>query len=288
MALNTIILTFDIEDWFHILDLPGKNLAEKWDEHESRVERNTNRILELLARHQNRATFFILGWIAQRYPDLVRKIHESGHEVASHGFNHQLVTSMTKDEFRQDLIQSREILKNITGEYPVSYRCPGFSITRENDWALEELSSCGFLYDASIYPGKHGHGGHPAFDSEIVNIKFKRTGNELVEFPVSVSRVLGKEMCFSGGGYLRLLPLSLIQKKIDQFNKAGNPVMVYLHPREFDPEGPRLDMPFKRRFKCYVNVKSAEKKLIQLLEQYRFATLQDYFKNKTITNNISL
>ncbi|WP_321413116.1 XrtA system polysaccharide deacetylase [uncultured Desulfobacter sp.] len=271
------LLTFDIEDWFHILDLPGTNSADQWKELESRVKKNTNKILDLLDQYQTKATFFILGWIAERHPDLVLEIYKKGHEVASHGYGHQMVTSLSKNEFRQDLLKSREILKNITGEYPVSYRCPGFSITRENDWALEEIAKCGFLYDASIYPGKHGHGGHPLFDSKIVKVQFKATKNELVEFPVSVASILGKEMCFSGGGYLRLLPLFLIQRKFNEFATADKSVVTYLHPREFDPNGPKLDMPLKRKFRSYVNVNSAEKKMICLLQKYNFTSLRHYF-----------
>ena len=273
------VLTFDIEDWFHILDLPDDRNISKWSEYESRVEQNTFRILTILQRYNVKATFFILGWIAENYPKLVQEIQKQGHEIGCHGYGHQLINTLTKKEFRSDLLKARDILGNITGEQPFSYRGPGFSISPENRWALKVIAECGFKYDSSIYPGQHGHGGYPMFTSDPVIIKFNKSNKDLFEFPVSVGKVFGKKMCFSGGGYLRLLPYMIIKKKFNEFNAANKPVMVYLHPRDIDPDGPHLPMPINRRFKCYVNVKSTEKKLIGLLDEFRFTTLYDYSHN---------
>jgi polysaccharide deacetylase family protein (PEP-CTERM system associated) len=273
------ILTFDIEDWFHILDLPNDKDISKWSEYESRVEQNTFKILTILQRYNVKATFFILGWIAERYPDLIKEIQNQGHEIGCHGYGHQLLNTLSKQEFREDLLKSQDIIGSITGKQPLSYRGPGFSITPENKWVLEIIAECGFKYDSSIYPGQHGHGGYPLFTSKPVIIRFNKSNRELFEFPVSVGKVFKKKMCFSGGGYLRLLPYRIIKKKFHEFNAREQPVMVYLHPREIDLTSPRLTMPIKRRFKCYVNIKSAEKKLIRLLEEFNFTTLHDYFGN---------
>lgn len=273
------VLSFDIEDWFHILDLPDDQEVRKWSEYESRVEKASHKLLDLLWEKKVKATFFVLGWIAERHPALVRKIQNQGHEIGCHGYGHQLINALTKQKFRKDLLKARDIIGNITGEQPLSHRGPGFSITPANDWALRIIAECGFKYDSTIYPGKHGHGGHRQFTSRPVTIIVSRTGRELFEFPISVSKIFGKSMCFSGGGYLRLLPYCIIKKKFHEFNAREQPVMVYLHPREIDLTSPRLTMPIKRRFKCYVNIKSAEKKLIRLLEEFNFTTLHDYFGN---------
>ena len=272
------VLSFDIEDWFHILDLPDDKNISKWSDYESYVERNTLNLLEILRRKETKATFFILGWIAERHSGLVKEIQKDGHEVGCHGYGHQLINTLTRKEFCDDLLKARDIIGNITGEQPLSYRGSGFSITPENEWALEVIAECGFKYDSTIYPGRHGHGGHPGFSSDPVAITFKKSGRKLFEFPISVERVFGVKMCFSGGGYLRLLPYPIIRKKFKAFNVKQRPVMVYLHPRELDPLTPHLKMPIRRRFKCYINVKSTEKKLTRLLKDFRFGTLDSYFK----------
>lgn len=272
------VLTFDIEDWFHILDLPGDKNIGKWSEYESRVEQNTFKILTILQRYKVKATFFILGWIAEKYPNLIKEIQNQHHEIGSHGYSHQLINTLSKQEFREDLLKSQDVIGNFTGKQPLSYRGPGFSITPENKWIFEVIVECGFKYDSSIYPGRHGHGGYPLFTSEPVIIKFNKSNRELFEFPVSVGKVFGKKMCFSGGGYLRLLPYMIIKKKFNEFNASNKPVMVYLHPRDIDPDGPHLQMPINRRFKCYVNVSSTEKKLNRLLINYDFTSIESYAK----------
>ena len=252
------VLSFDLEDWFHVLDIPEVKGIDHWSEYEPKIETITKEILNILQTKNTKATFFVLGWVAEQYPDLIKIIHESGHEIGCHGYAHQLITTLDQKEFSKDLLKARDIIGNIIGCKPVSYRGPGFSITADNEWALESIAECGFKYDSTIYPGKHGHGGHQNFTSAPVTIEFTKSNKSLKEFPVSVTRVFGKKMCFSGGGYLRLLPYFIIKNKMMGFNMQKSPVMVYLHPRDFDPETPRLKMSAYRTFKCYINLKNTE------------------------------
>ncbi len=286
------VLSIDLEDWFHVLDISEVKGIDHWSEYEPKVEDITNKLLNLLQAKNTKSTFFVLGWIAEKYPDLVKKIHDDGHEIGCHGYAHQLITTLSQREFRNDMLKARATIESITGHQPLSYRGPGFSITVDNEWALETIAECGFKYDSTIYPGKHGHGGHKNFSSEPVTIRFKNSDKILREFPVSVTKVFGKHMCFSGGGYLRLLPYSIIKKKIFRFNKLKNPVMVYLHPRDFDTETPRLKMPTYRALKCYINLKSTQKKFNNLLEDFEFTTLKSFcekyhWDNRSSVNIVS-
>ena len=227
------VLSFDLEDWFHILDISGIKGINDWSEYEPKIENITFKILDILQTGNTKATFFVLGWVAERYPHLVKRIHDDGHEIGCHGYAHQLITTLNKKEFSDDLLKARDIIGNIIGRQPLSYRGPGFSITADNEWALETIAECGFKYDSSIYPGKHGHGGHQDFTSSPVNVMFENSDKTLKEFPVSVTRVFGKQMCFSGGGYLRLLPYFIIKKKIVSFNTQKNPRDGLFTPQRF-------------------------------------------------------
>jgi len=274
------VLSFDIEEWFEILDLPESlDNKKRIARHESRVERNTNRLLELLAVHGTKATFFMVGWLAEQHPELVKKIQAQGHEIGSHGYAHKLITQISPDEFRDDLVKGIHVLKNITGEKIRSFRGPGFSITPENQWAFKIIAECGIKYDSTVYPGKHGHGGHKNFTSQPVELALESIGKDLFEFPISVARILGKKMCFSGGGYFRILPYTMIRKKMREFQSAGKPVIVYLHPRDIDPDTPRLKMPIIRRFKSYVNINGTLAKLERLLKEFAFTRLDDFYTN---------
>ena len=282
------VLSFDLEDWFHILDIPDGKGINQWSEYEPKIESITYKILDILQTRNTKATFFVLGWIAERYPHLVKRIQDHGHELGCHGYAHQLITTLNQREFSNDLLKARDIIGNIIGHQPLSYRGPGFSITIDNEWALETIAECGFKYDSTIYPGKHGHGGHQNFNSSPVTVIFGNSDKNLKEFPVSVTRIFGKQMCFSGGGYLRLLPYSIIKKKIEKFNAQKIPVMIYLHPRDFDPDTPQLKMPYYRAFKCYINLKSTTLKLVRLLEHFKFTTLSSFCENYNWDNRRSV
>ena len=282
------VLSFDLEDWFHVLDIPGIKGIDHWSEYEPKIENITNELLNILQMSKTKATFFVLGWVAEKYPKLVKRIHDYGHEIGCHGYAHQLITTLSQKEFREDLLKARDVIGIVTGRQPLSYRGPGFSITLANEWALETIVESGFKYDSTIYPGKHGHGGHQKFSSDPVTIRFKNSDKTLREFPVSVTKVFGKQMCFSGGGYLRLLPYFIIKKKIVHFNAQENPVMVYLHPRDLDPDTPRLKMPAYRALKCYINLKSTLKKFERLLDNFKFTTLSSFCETYNWNNRGSV
>ena len=282
------VLSFDLEDWFHILDIPGTKGIDHWSKYEPKIENITHNLLNILQKKNTKATFFVLGWVAEKYPELIKKIYGYGHEIGCHGYGHQLITGLCPSEFSKDLLKARDIIGSIIGCNPISYRGPGFSITVDNEWALETIAECGFKYDSTIYPGNHGHGGHQKFSSAPVTVRFEKSDKTLKEFPVSVTRVFGKQMCFSGGGYLRLLPYFIIKKEFLRFNTHKNPVMVYLHPRDFDPNTPRLKMPFYRAFKCYINLESTKKKFERLLEDFAFTALESFCEKYDWDNHPSV
>lgn len=276
------ILTFDMEDWFHILDLHEQQPSPlEWHTFPSRLESITGRILDFLDGRGVHATFFVLGWIAEKYPAIVRKIDSLGHEVACHGYGHELISGMTRDHFRDDLRRAKGVLEDATGKAVDGYRGPGFSITPENLWAFDIISEEGFNYDATLYPGVHGHGGIPGLPSEPFRMQTP-DGHALDEFPVSVIAFGKFRVAFSGGGYFRMCPLPVMTRLISLHNEQGKPVMIYLHPRDLDPETPRLPMPFTRRFKCYVNVSGANDKLGRILDRHVFCSIRDWRTNHSI------
>lgn len=270
-------LTIDVEDWFHILNLRNGVPVEDYDQMESRVEANTEHLLSILHEAGVKGTFFIVGWAAERFPELVKAIHSQGHEVASHSYAHTLSYEMDQEAFRSDAAKSKEILENLTGEAVLGFRAPGTSITAANTWALDILLDLGFAYDSSIYPGKREHGGLPGA-SRFAYQQPTPLGRSILEIPFSCLNVLGMNIGFAGGGYLRLLPYCLIKRGLAEYSRQEQPVNVYVHPREIDPEHPRLKMPLYRRFKSYVNLRSTEKKMARLLQEYPFGRIRDIFK----------
>lgn len=269
------IFTIDVEDWFHILDLPSTPPISDWDRLPSRVERNFLRLLDLLSKYRAHATCFFLGWIAERFPQLVREAANRGHEIASHGYAHKLVFHMQREEFREDARRSREILEQISGSTVLGYRAAGFSVVEDTSWFFGELESAGYAYDSSVFPATRGHGGLESAN----RAPHKVPGTDrLVEFPVSVADALGRRLCFFGGGYLRLFPTWLILKKSRELLCEQRPVVFYVHPREIDPAHPRLPMNFRRRFKSYVNLAQTEGKLRTILAAFPMTTFAEYLK----------
>lgn len=265
-------LTVDVEDWFHILEVGGPGIRE-WDALPSRVESSTERLLGVFDAHGVRATFFVLGWIADRHPALVRRIVAGGHEVATHGYSHSLVSTLGPDGFREDLRRSLRVLEEQSREPVLGHRAAGFSLTRDTLWAFDVMVAEGLRYDASVCPAAHGHGGMP--ESPLhPHARATAGGMRLWEFPVSCLDLRAWRLPFSGGGYLRLLPYTLIARQILRLNRAGHPAIVYVHPREVDPSHPRLPMSWLRRFKSYVNLSTTLPKLERLLSEFRFGPLQ--------------
>ncbi len=265
-------LTIDVEDWFHILDVGGPPMSA-WSALPSRVERNTERLLELLASHAVHATFFTLGWIAEHHPQLARRIADPNHEIATHGYAHELVRSMGKERFRKDTRRSKKLLEDISGQRVIGHRAAGFSLTKETMWAFDILLEEGLRYDASVCPVPHGHGGMPGYP---LHPYWQRSlsGDTIWEFPVSCLSIGRWRLPFSGGGYLRLLPYKIISNQIRRLNRNGFPATIYLHPREIDPNHPRLPMPLLRRLKSYVNLSTTLPKLERLLKDFALGPLR--------------
>jgi polysaccharide deacetylase family protein (PEP-CTERM system associated) len=263
------ILTFDIEDWFHILDNDSSRTEDDWSRYPSRIAGNTDRILELLDETGVRATFFCLGWVAEKHPNVVRKIHAAGYEIGTHSYAHQLVYDQGHEAFRSDLRRSVQRLEDVIGTKVRAYRAPGFSITRETPWAFEALKETGIEIDSSVFPANRAHGGFPGFGPAGPAI-IECGGASIREFPINTFPLAGCRMVFSGGGYFRLLPYPAIRGMMS----ASPYVMTYFHPRDFDPGQPVLPgLPWHRVFKSYVGLKSAHGKLKKLLADFRFVDI---------------
>lgn len=263
------VFSIDVEDWFHILDLKTGVPRHTWLAQDSRVERNTERLLHLLRRHGTYATCFILGWIAEHYPSLVETIYLEGHEVATHGYGHELVYDQGPDPFRADVERSIELLKSLLFVQPQGYRAPGFSVTRETLWVFSILAELGLAYDSSIFPAARGHGGLQGAYPSAHRIELDRK-RHLIELPISTTTMLGRRVAYCGGGYLRALPLRFISSAIREANAIGIPVVLYIHPRDIDPHQPRIPMPRIRRFKSYVGLNRAYDKLNALIQEFPF------------------
>ncbi len=265
--------TIDVEDWFHVLDLASTPSLPDWDRLPGFVERDFLRLLDILESSGVRATCFFLGWIARRYPHLVRAAQLRGHEIASHGFSHSLAPPMSPAEFRADAALARAGLAQCAGERVLGFRCPGFSLTPSTEWVFDELIAAGYAYDASVFPASRAHGGWPG--QSLLPSRITRPGGSLVEFPMTVARLAGRQFCFFGGGYLRLFPISLIEFMTELVLGENRPVIFYVHPREINPAQPRLPMSRWRRFKTYVNLAGTEVKLRRILARGNFATLAE-------------
>jgi len=263
-------LSFDIEDWFHIVEVEAVSDPEKWPEYSSIVVDRTLWILDLLNEYEYKATFFLLGWVAKRYPQIARAIADAGHELGTHSFWHGRVYELTPETFRQDMRQSIDVIQDQSGQRVRGFRAPSFSITPGTEWALDVLLDLGLEYDASLFPAVRGHGGYPC--AHEPHQMTTPSGRQIPELPMSVRRWGPLSLPFSGGGYLRVLPQRIIHSSFDVFERRQRPAVIYLHPRDFDPHCPRVPMPLKRRFKCYVGLKTTEGKLRSLLAGRRFGT----------------
>jgi len=280
------VFTIDVEDWFHILEVTGTPDLASWDSHPSRLEANFRVLLELLATRNVHATCFVLGWVAKRFPHLLREAAELGHEIASHGFGHRIVHRISPKEFRNDIRSAKATLEDAIGATIFGFRAPGFSITRATPWAFDEIIEAGYSYDSSVFPDNHGHGGLPGAPRHPYIIH-SASGN-LIEFPVTVADTpLGQRCCF-GGGYLRVTPLWLVLAMAQRVRHDGRGVVWYIHPREIDPNHPRLKMSLKRRLKTYVNLRSTAGKLKAILRDQHFATFKEltfaYLRNAVVSN----
>ena len=265
------ILTFDVEDWFHILDNEDTQSHDLWDKFPSRAEEGLERIFELLSNQNQKATFFILGWMAEKYPGLINKIDRCGHHIASHSYAHQLVYQQSQSAFKADLYRSKAVLEDLTGKAVTAYRAPGFSITDDTRWAFERLVELGFEIDCSIFPANRAHGGIPDFKlhAPCISNEFK---SPLKFFPLNSRVVSGIKVVYSGGGYFRIFPEWLLRKWFSE----DEYVMTYFHPRDFDPDQPIVPgLGLIRRFKSYVGLDKALRKLEIVLAENEFLSLDE-------------
>jgi peptidoglycan-N-acetylglucosamine deacetylase len=263
------ILTFDLEEWFHLLDNPSTDNEKNWDSFEFRLQENTDRVLNLLSETNNIATFFCLGWVARKYPDIVKKIASLGHEIGSHSNSHQLLHRHNRDFFKNDLEASLKSLEDLIGKKITSYRAPGFSLVESTIWAFDELVEHGIEFDCSVFLGNHSHGGRiKSFraNPSIINIK----GKKIKEFPVNSFKFINKEIPYTGGGYFRLLPYGIIKYLI----KNSDYNMTYFHPRDFDKNQPIIkDLSYFRLFKSYYGLSHSLKKAKKIFNDFDFVNI---------------
>lgn len=265
-------LTVDVEEYFQVTAFNGGSPCHAWDGRESRVVPSTEKVLSLLSWYETKATFFIVGWVAERHPALVRAIRDQGHEIACHSYAHREICEQTPDKFREDVRRAKNVLEGITGERVRGYRAPTFSVTDRTLWSLDILIEEGFEYDSSIFPIRHDRYGIPDA-KRFPNIISRGNGNHIWEFPMSTVRTMGTNFPFSGGGYLRLLPANIVSRAIDKVNRQGHPAIVYVHPWEFDPGQPRIRSSFVTKFRHYHNLSQMSRKFECLLSRHKFTTV---------------
>ena len=270
-----MVFSVDVEDWFQVENFKRVIREDDWENYELRVQENTMRILALLDMYNVKATFFILGWIAERVPEIVREIHARGHEIASHGYSHKLINTQTPSEYRVDVRKSKQILENIIGEKILGYRAPSFSIT---DWAIEILQDEGYKYDSSYYPSK--------FNRRYGKIKLaftprgQRLPNGMLEFPLSVLDIGKIKIPWSGGGYFRLYPYLVFKVGVKNIIKIFDYYVFYIHPWEIDPDQPKVhNIGFAKKFRHHVGINNCMKKLERLLKDFTFTNFKEVMKN---------
>lgn len=301
------ILTFDVEEWFHLLDFDATRNEEQWKNYEVRIYENVDRILDILESTDTKATFFIIGWVAKTYPDVVKKI-AAKYQIGSHTMSHQLVWQQRPEEFREDVSSSIKLLQDITGQPVECFRAPGFSIRETEGWAFDILADLGIKYDCSVFPANHAHGGMNTYGAPVPSL-IKHGDTMMKEFPVTSKTIMGKKIIFSGGGYFRLVPYPLIKSwSADCANgyknhmvpriwhdKTGQVVMgddglpvtrdvgyllSYIHPRDLDAGQPILSgLPLKRKIKSYVGLKGAAEKMRHYLRDFKFTDVKSAAEN---------
>lgn len=274
MATILNALTVDVEDYFQVSAFNGCVPRSQWDSMESRVCRNTERLLDLFEHMGTHATFFVLGWVAERFPELVKRIHRDGHELASHSYEHGLVYDSTPEAFATDLRRAKDAIGNAAGVAIDGYRAPSYSITERSLWALDVLVSEGYRYDSSIYPIRHDRYGIPSWPRHIHRVY--RPAGSIMELPGSTISRIGANFPIGGGGYFRLLPYAWTRRGIASLNRdEGRPAIFYLHPWEIDPDQPRIRAGMLSRVRHYYNLDKTEGRLRRLLKEFRFGRVND-------------
>ena len=270
---RTHALTVDVEDYFQVLNMQGHVSRAEWNDIPLRCGDSTRRLLELLARHEARATFFFLGWVAERLPDLVREVHAAGHEIGSHGYDHRVLGELGEDGFRADLARTEDILGDLTGAAPRVFRACTWSVVAATRWAIPALIERGYTVDSSVFPIRHPDYGVPG--APVSPYRLQAEDAEILEFPPLTLESLGRRLPVGGGGYLRLFPLRLLRAGLRQQRRRGWPGCLYVHPWEVDPEQPRYRLGGLRGFRHYVNLRRTLPKLERLLGDYRFVGVEE-------------
>jgi polysaccharide deacetylase family protein (PEP-CTERM system associated) len=262
-------LSFDLEDWFCVSNMAHVIPPDQWDTQDLRIEKNTARLLALLDKHDAQATFFVLGWIAERRPALIRTIAQKGHEIATHGYSHRLLTEMTPEQFSEDLDQALAVTQPLAREKIIGFRAPTFTVTTETLWSLEILKAHGILYDSSVFPISflQAYSRIPGLSTDIFQI-----AQGIVEFPIACAHVFGLRVPFGGGCFFRAFPYPLIAHFMRKCARQSRSVMFYLHPWEIDPAQPRIHMPILDRFRHYVNLHETFDRLDRLLTDFPFTS----------------
>ncbi len=264
-------LSFDVEEYFHVANLAHQFPAESWDGIESRLDVGMDLVLKTLAKHDSHATFFFLGWVAQRRPDLVRRCHEEGHEVASHGFDHRFLWDVGPEGLDEHLGQTENAIVNAGVPKPVGFRASTFTLTHETRWAFEILARRGYRYDSSVHPVHHPLYGIPDFNPGISQVD--TPAGALIEFPVATLPFCGRNLPVGGGGYFRLLPGAIHRWAVGRLEASRRPAALYLHPWEFDPQQPRVPAPALKRWRHYLNLDRSLARLEQLLSRFQFGSM---------------
>jgi polysaccharide deacetylase family protein (PEP-CTERM system associated) len=275
----TNALTIDVEDYFQVSAFENAIARSDWDSIEQRVQLNLERILELLQSHDTRATFFVLGWVAERYPESIRKLVDQGHELASHGYGHQRVSDLSRPQFREDLDRSKKILEDISGQRVRGYRAPSYSIGEKNIWALEVLAETGYEYSSSIYPIRHDHYGFP----EAPRFVFREEKTGLIEIPITTVNLFNRLFPGGGGGFFRFYPYFISRWLLNRVNRLDEqPGIFYFHPWEIDPDQPmQKGISAKTRFRHYVNLDKTETRLKFLLNDFKWGTVEQVFLDRS-------
>lgn len=266
-------LSFDVEEFFHVANLRERFARADWKDVPSRIDIGMGRILDLLERCDTRATFFFLGWVAERRPDLVRRCLDGGHEVASHGYEHLFLNQLGPERLDEDLERTEEVLVAAGAPRPTGFRASTFTLTRETFWAFDILCRRGYRYDSSIHPIRHPLYGVPDFEPGISRVQ--REAGRILEFPVATFPFCGRNLPVGGGGYFRLLPGAITRAAVGALERRGRPAAFYLHPWEFDPDQPRQPAPLLKRFRHYLNLHRTLPRLEGLIRRFRFGTMQE-------------
>lgn len=267
------VMSVDVEEWFHIpAGLDNILTFGQWDSAPQRIQHVLPKMLDIFDQNHIKSTFFFLGWIAEKHPDLVKETLKRGHEVATHGYAHKLIYNQTPVEFDSDIYKAKAIIENITGKSVNGYRAPGFSITPQTEWAFDILAKHGIKYDSSIFPGKRFLGHYDRFDK--VPVIVKTATNDIIEFPQTIVDFgIFKLSCF-GGGYFRLFPKAVFIKMARVIEKTNRPLILYIHPRDIDKDQPHIEFPLLKKFRHYVNISKTEQKLVDISGRYNFKSFE--------------